>query len=268
MSDRAMRRPRMRRRRPRRYWLLAWVLLGIAAPAVPAPLQVAVASNFLAPLEALAEAFADDGGETLQISAGATGQLYTQITHGAPYDLLMAADQARPQRLVDEGLARAASRITYARGQLVLWARPGTPLPAEGLAGLSRASVGRLAIANPALAPYGRAARQALQATGLWSTLEDRIVQGQNVGQAFQYLATGNVSHALVAASYTRLDNRPDGAHQTIGAQWHAPVRQDAVILERTDSREAASAFLAFMQGPSAARILRHFGYRLMDASH
>ncbi|RZU99364.1 molybdate ABC transporter substrate-binding protein [Spiribacter vilamensis] len=267
MGDRTMRGPRKGRCQTLRQWLLAMALLTAAVPAGAAPLHVAVASNFLTPLETLADAFAEQGGGELLISAGATGQLYTQITNGAPYDVFLAADQARPQRLVDEGLARADRHITYARGQLVLWARPGIALPAKGLAGLRPELVTRLAIANPALAPYGRAAREALEATGQWAALEDRIVQGQNVGQAFQYLATGNVSHALVAASYTRHDNRPAGAHQVVDTDWHAPVRQDAVILERTDSPDQALAFLAFMQGPAATGILQDFGYQPMDES-
>ena len=267
MGDLAMRGPRKGWCQALWQWLIAMVLLTVAAPGGAAPLHVAVASNFLAPLETLAEAFVEQGGDELLISGGATGQLYTQISNGAPYDVLLAADQARPQRLVDEGLARADRRITYARGQLVLWARPGIELPAAGLAGLRPESVSRLAIANPALAPYGRAAREVLEATGHWAALEDRIVQGQSVGQAFQYLATGNVSHALVAASYTRHDNRPAGAHRVVDTEWHAPVLQDAVILERTDSPDQAMAFLVFMQGPIAARILQDFGYQPRDAS-
>ncbi|TVO66475.1 molybdate ABC transporter substrate-binding protein [Spiribacter aquaticus] len=262
MSDQAALAPGAGRGSALLKWLLAGLLLGLVAPASAAPLKVAVASNFLAPLEALADVYHQRGGPALQISAGATGQLYAQITQGAPYDVFLAADQARPQRLVAEGAALADSRMTYARGRLVLWARPGVELPVNGLAGLQRSLVTRLAIANPALAPYGRAAREALQASGQWSVLSERIVQGQNVGQALQYLATGNVSHALVAASYTRLDEGPAGDHQPVDAQLYAPIRQDAVILSGTASADQARAFLAFLRGPAAADVLASFGYR------
>ena len=267
MSDQAASALGARRGSALRQWLLAGLLLVVVSPAAAAPLKVAVASNFLAPLEALAEVYRQQGGPALQISAGATGQLYAQITQGAPYDVFLAADQARPQRLVSEGTALTGSRMTYARGRLVLWARPGVELPADGLAGLQRPSVTRLAIANPALAPYGRAAREALQATGQWSALSDRVIQGQNVGQALQYLATGNVSHALVAASYTRLENRPAGDYQRVAGRLHAPIRQDAVILAGSASADQARAFLAFLRGPAAADVLAAFGYRAAGPS-
>jgi molybdate transport system substrate-binding protein len=267
MSDQAALAPGAGRVSLWRPWLMAGLLLVLAAPVSAASLNVAVASNFLAPLEALAKAYREHGGGSLRISAGATGQLYAQITQGAPYDVFLAADQARPRRLVDEGTAVAGSRMTYARGRLVLWAAPGIRLPADGLAGLQRSSVVRLAIANPSLAPYGRAAREALRATGRWAMLSDRIVQAQNVGQALQYLATGNVSHALVAASYTRLDNRPAGEVRRVAARDYAPIRQDAVILTRAASPDQARDFLAFMQTAAAAEVLRSYGYRPGGAS-
>jgi len=218
MSDQAALAPGAGRVSLWRPWLMAGLLLVLAAPVSAASLNVAVASNFLAPLEALAKAYREHGGGSLRISAGATGQLYAQITQGAPYDVFLAADQARPRRLVDEGTAVAGSRMTYAR--------------------------------------------EALRATGRWAMLSDRIVQAQNVGQALQYLATGNVSHALVAASYTRLDNRPAGEARRVAARDYAPIRQDAVILTRAASPNQARDFLAFMQTAAAAEVLRSYGYR------
>jgi len=222
MSDQAALAPGAGRVSLWRPWLMAGLLLVLAAPVSAASLNVAVASNFLAPLEALAKAYREHGGGSLRISAGATGQLYAQITQGAPYDVFLAADQARPRRLVDEGTAVAGSRMTYAR--------------------------------------------EALRATGRWAMLSDRIVQAQNVGQALQYLATGNVSHALVAASYTRLDNRPGGEVRRVAARDYAPIRQDAVILMRAATPDQARDFLAFMQ-TAAAEVLRSYGYRPGGAS-
>ena len=244
-------------------WIIGWMLVLAVTPAIAEPVRVAVASNFLAPLERIADAYAAQGGPALQISAGATGQHYAQIVNGAPYDVFLAADQARPERLVAEGYARPESRFSYAVGRLVLWAGARASLPDNGLAGLAGHPLRRLAIANPELAPYGQAARQALEATGQWSALSDDIIQGQNVGQAFQYLATGNVSHALVAASYTHLDSAPDGDWVTVDARLHDPVRQDAVILEQAPNPEGAERFVEFLQGPVAGEILASFGYQV-----
>ena len=243
-------------------WILLGSLLLAALPALAQPVRVAVAANFLGPLEQIAEAYAEQGGPALRISAGATGQHYAQIINGAPFDVFLAADQARPARLVAEGHALADSRMTYALGRLVLWAGPGAKLPADGLAGLAEESVRRLAIANPELAPYGLAAQQALQAHGQDAPLADRIIQARSVGQAFQYLATGNVSHALVAASYTRFGSRPQGPWRLVDEQLYAPIRQDAVILEEALNPAGARDFMAFMQGPIARDILDRFGYR------
>lgn len=245
-------------------WMIGWIFSLAMAPALAAPVQVAVASNFLAPLERIAEAFAAQGGPALQISAGATGQHYAQIINGAPYDVFLAADQARPERLVAEGHARPASRFTYAVGQLVLQAASDATLPADGLSGLSAPPLRRLAIANPELAPYGLAARQALQATGQWSALSGDIIQAQNIGQAYQYVATGNVSHALVAASTTHLSDRPVGEWMPVDSQLHAPIRQDAVILEQARNPVGAERFMAFLRGPAAREILVRFGYQPM----
>lgn len=243
-------------------WIIGWMLALSVTPAIAEPVRVAVASNFLAPLEQIADAYAAQGGPTLKISVGATGQHYAQIINGAPYDVFLAADQARPERLVAEGYARPETRFSYALGRLVLWAGARASLPDNGLTGLAGHPLRRLAIANPELAPYGRAARQTLEATGQWSALAEDIIQAQNVGQAFQYLATGNVSHALVAASYTGLDDAPEGDWITVDARLHDPIRQDAVILEQAPNPEGAERFMEFLKGPVAGEILKGFGYQ------
>lgn len=243
-------------------WIIAWVLMVAGMPAIAEPVRVAVASNFLAPLEKIAQAYSSQGGAELRISAGATGQHYAQIVNGAPYDVFLAADQARPARLVAEGYARPESRFSYAVGRLVLWAGSNASLPDNGLAGLAGHPLRRLAIANPDLAPYGLAARQALEATGQWSALAGDIIQAQNVGQAFQYLATDNVSHALLAASYTHLNDGPGGDWMPVDVELHDPVKQDAVILEQAPNPEGAKRFMEFLQGPVAGEILGRFGYQ------
>jgi len=236
------------------FWLLP--TLGLADE-----VRIAVASNILAPLEVLSARFEATENIQTRISGGATGHHYAQIVNGAPFDVFLAADQARPKRLLDEGLGVAGTRFTYASGGLALWAGPDAELPVSGLSGLAALDPRRLVIANPQLAPYGLAARQALEATGQWSALRPRIIEGANVGQALQYLATGNASHALVAVSYGHMSGRPAGDWQRVPSRLHDPIRQDAVLLEQARNPQAARAFLTFLQGPEAAEVLERFGY-------
>lgn len=224
-------------------------------------IQVAVASNFLLPLQAIAAAFQTETGVEVRVSAGATGRHYAQIVNGAPFDVFLAADQARPQRLVVEGLAVADSLFTYAEGRLVLWVGASQRLPEGGLAALDPAAVRRFAIANPQTAPYGAAAEQALAVAGLTHVLEDRLVYAENVSQVLQFLATGNVTHALVAASHTVMRGRPDGDWVMVPADWHTPIRQDAVLLKRAEGSAPAIKFLDFLKGEQAAVILGRYGY-------
>ncbi len=241
--------------------LALFALLLISGPVLATSLRIAVASNFLIPLEAIAEAYHQKTGIELRISAGSTGQHYAQIVNGAPFDVFLAADQLRPQRLVKQGFALSDSKITYAQGSLVLWAAPEALLPQDGVHGLTDAKPRRLAIANPRLAPYGQAAKQALIATGQWEALDGVVVEGKNVAQALQFLATGNASHALIAASFVNSDNRPAGRWRRVDPALHDPIRQDAVILQSASDPVAARAFLKFLQGPESRAILEQFFY-------
>ena len=237
----------------------------MALSVAASPLRVAVASNFLLPLEALAQAYEKQGGAALRISAGATGHHYAQIINGAPFDLFLAADQDRPARLVEQGFALPDSQQTYASGSLVLWAYADAALPEQGFAGIAAHGPRRVAIANPQLAPYGRAAEQALKATGQWQALTSVIIEGKNIGQVLQFLATGNVSHALIAASFTAADQRPDGQWIAVDPALHDPIRQDAVILKTARDPAQARAFLNFLQGAEARQILARFGYHMTE---
>ncbi len=244
--------------------LVLFALFLVSGPILASPLRVAVASNFLLPLEALAEAYAEQGGAALRMSAGSTGQHYAQIINGAPFDIFLAADAARPARLAEQSLVLPNSRQTYAIGRLVLWTEPGAILPKD-LSGLTAQMPRRLAIASPRLAPYGLAAQQALEATAQWQSLKPVVVEGKNVGQALQFLATGNASHALVAASFTVAEQRPAGQWMPVDPGLHDPIRQDAVILRNTAHAAEARAFLAFLKSPEAAEILRAFGYDMAE---
>lgn len=242
-------------------WALCLGLLLVCGPVNAASLSVAVASNFLPALEAVAKAYVAAGGESLQITPGATGHHYAQIVNGAPYDVFLAADQVRPQRLMAAGLAVSESQFTYAKGRLVLWSQTAAQLPAEGLSGLAQQSPRRLAIANPRLAPYGLAAQQALMATDQWQALKPVVVRAHNVAQAFQYVVTGNVTHALVSASFAAISAPDQGQWMLVDVNLHEPIRQDAVRLKNARNPDEAKAFLAFLRGPKAATVLEQFGY-------
>lgn len=259
-------RPPCRRRGRRAAAILAGPAAALAAaalvsgPAVAETATVAVAANFLAPARMLETAFESATPHEVTLVSASTGQLYAQIANGAPFDVLLAADTRRPRLLAENGLGVAASRFTYAVGRLALWTRD--PGFREGLSLeiLGEAEFRWLAIANPHVAPYGAAAREALEALELWGRLEPRIVRGQNVGQAFVMARSGNAELALVALSQVRAHEGP-GAHVVVPADLHAPLRQDAILLARAGGNPAAAAFLDFLRGPAAAKLVERYGY-------
>jgi len=250
------------RHRARGLLLLCLVMLPGPNPAGAGEASVAVAANFLPAVEALRAPFRDASGHTLRLSAGATGQLYAQIIHGAPHHVFLAADRERPRRLVLEGHAVTDSRFTYAVGALALWSADPAMLD-EPRAVLRAGRFRHLAIANPELAPYGAAARETLQSLGLWRTLQDKLVRGHNVAQAFQYVATGNAELGFVALSQVLDPRNPhEGSRWVVPASLHGPICQDAVLLSRGANNPAARAFLDFLRSRDAAQILRALGYR------
>lgn len=238
-----------------------------AAPAAAAEALIAVATNFAGAMAELEAAFERESPHRIRVSTGATGTLYAQATHGAPYDILMAADRTRPERLEAAGLAVPGSRRTYAVGRLVLWSTEPDRVPREGVDALRAGDFRRLAIANPELAPYGFAAREALRALGLYDALRDRIVMGENIGQAHAMVATGNAEIGLVA-----LSQLTGSGAATAGSRWavpetlHVPIRQDLVLLRRGAGNAAARAFLEFLETSDARRILVAAGYRMPAA--
>ncbi|WP_291882568.1 molybdate ABC transporter substrate-binding protein [Maricaulis sp.] len=225
--------------------------------------RIGVASNFAEPMQALAEVFAAGTGHTVIVSTGSTGRLYAQIVNGAPFDAFLAADTVRPARLVEDGLAVADSVQTYAIGRLALMdladATAGTPSPLQRLqAGDYR----RLALANPDLAPYGAAAHQVLAHLELQTASASRQVFGENIGQTYAFVATGNADLGFVALSQIRHPgSAPSGRHDLVPDDWHDPIRQDAVLLLRGAGNEAARAFLDFLASPEARDIIAAHGY-------
>ena len=246
-----------------KFLLAAVALLAVTAGAGAAEVQVAVASNFTTPMRKIAAAFEADSGHKALLSFGATGAFYAQIVNGAPFQLLLSADDETPARLEREGATVARSRFTYAIGRLVLWsAQPGL-VDGRGEV-LRKPGEGRIAIANPKLAPYGAAAIDALTALGLLQTLQRRFVQGENIAQTYQFVATGNAPLGFVALSQVMLDGRiAMGSAWVVPAGLHAPIRQDAVVLAAGKNNAAAAALAAYLKGDKARAIIRTFGYEL-----
>ena len=235
--------------------------LALSAAAQAEVVQIAVAANFTAPARALAEVFARTTGHEAKLSFGATGAFYTQIKNGAPFDVLLAADNERPARLEKEGDTVPGSRFTYATGQLVLWsAKPGL-VDDEG-AVLKHGQFGKIAIANPKNAPYGAAAVEAMNKLGLAAALQPKLVTGESIGQTYNFIATGNAELGFVALAQV-LDGGKlkSGSMWVVPAQYHAPIIQDAVILKRAANNPAAKAWMELLKTPQSKELIRSYGY-------
>ncbi len=222
---------------------------------------VAVATNGAQAIRALARDFERRSGCGVTLVVGSTGKLYAQIVNGAPFDLFLAADRERPRLLVERGLAVDGSRRTWALGRLALWSL--VPALEPSAAALRAGRFRRLAIANPDLAPYGAAARDTLVQLGLWETLKPRIVVGENVGQSFAMAASGAAELGFVAlASAHSWQGGAEARHWEVPEHLHEPIRQDVVLLRRSEENREARAFHAFLATPEALRTLRSFGFR------
>jgi molybdate transport system substrate-binding protein len=223
---------------------------------------VAVAANFAEAAEALAGAFGETSGHDLRITTGSTGKLYAQIREGAPFDVMLSADAATPARLIDEGHAVAGTSFTYAIGRLTLWSGDPARIGTDGPAALADPALRFVALANPALAPYGVAARETLQSLGLWDALQPKIVMGQNVGQTHSLVATGAAELGFVALSAV-LSPRAQigGSRWDVPQDLFAPIRQDAVLLNPGADNAAARDFLAYLRTSGAAEVIAAFGY-------
>lgn len=233
------------------------------AGVLAAEAQVAVAANFAEPIKAIAAVLEKTTGHTLKISTGASGAFYTQIKNGAPFDAFLSADNERPELLEKDGLAQPGTRFTYATGKLVLWSvKPGR-VDSQG-AVLKTADLGKVAFANPKTAPYGAAAVQVMEKTGLKDTITPKLVQGESIGQAFNFVKTGNADVGFVAMSQVL-----EGGKLREGSVWVIPqahydlIRQDAVILKKGAGNEAAQALFKLLQSPNIKDLIRSYGYDL-----
>lgn len=221
--------------------------------------NVAVAANFTDAAKEIAAAFRQKTGHDAVLSFGASGQFYTQITQGAPFQVFLSADDSRPAKLVEDGLAVPGSRFTYAIGKLVLWSKsPGVVAGAETL---KAASFAKLSICNPAAAPYGAAAVEAMKALKLYEQLQPKLVEGATITQAYQFVETGNAEVGFVALS--QLAGSDTGSRWVVPQDLYRPIRQDAVLLKSGAGNDAANAFIGFLRGPEARAIIEKYGYVL-----
>jgi molybdate transport system substrate-binding protein len=240
--------------------LFGAVLACGSSPALAEETQVAVAANFTEPAKEIAAAFKTATGHTATLSFGASGQFYTQIAKGAPYEVFLSADAERPQKAEQDGLGVTGSRFTYAIGRLVLYSKTPGLVDAKGAVLLS-GKFEKLAIADPATAPYGLAAVQTLQKLGIYDQLKPKIVTGNSIAQAYQFVQTGAAEIGFVA--YSQVINESGGSHWLTPAADHAPIEQQAILLRTGEKNPAAKAFLTYLKSPQAVAIIKRYGYEV-----
>lgn len=239
-------------------WIAALGLL-IAAPLAAAETHVAVAANFTEPAKEIAAAFRKATGHDAVLAFGASGAFYTQISQGAPFDMLLSADAERPAKAEQAGLAVRGRRFTYAIGRLVLWSATPGFVDRQGRV-LRGGKFEKIAIADPATAPYGQAAIETMRSLGLEAALKPKIVTGSSIAQAFQFASTGAAQLGFVAQS--QVIGQP-GSRWLVPARLHKPIEQQAVLLKRGEANKAAAAFLKFLKGSAAVTIIRRYGYEV-----
>lgn len=227
------------------------------SPVHAAEVRVAVAANFTDAVKEIGAAFEKKTGHKAVFSFGSTGQLFTQITQDAPFEVFLAADQTRPEKAVADKLAVEGSRFTYATGRIVLFSKDRNLV--KGDATLKTAAFGKIAIANPATAPYGAAAVETMKALGVYDALKGKLVQGNNIAQTYQFVDTGNAELGFIALS--QVAGREDGSRWIVPDNLYATIAQDAVLLNRGARNEAAAAFVAFLKGPEARAVKQKYGY-------
>lgn len=236
---------------------------GFGAACGAAEVSVAVAANFTLPAQKIAQAFAADTGHSAKLVSASTGRFYAQIVDGAPFEVLLSADEATPKRLEREGLAPAGSRFTYAIGRLALWSRQATLVDAQGEV-LRSGKFAHIALAEPKLAPYGAAAIETLNRLGLLNPLQPKMVWGKSIAQTYQFVASENAALGFVALSQVYLDGRiAQGSAWVVPQNMHQPILQDAVLLAKGKANPAAMAFLAYLRSQKAQDIIRAHGYDL-----
>ena len=252
--------------------LFGWVIISsgavVCATLKAEEVTVAVAANFTAPMQKIAQAFEQDTGHKALLAFGATGKFYAQIKNGAPFAVLLSADDETPTRLEKEGVAVAGTRFTYAVGRLALWSKNASLVDDKGQVLLSNAtdknSFKKLAIADPKLAPYGAAAMEVLDRLGVIAKVRPKLVQADSIGQAFQFVMTENAELGFVALSQISIDGRiTQGSAWVVPQNLYTPLKQDAVLLPLGKNSAAALALMKYMRTDRAQAIIRAYGYTL-----
>lgn len=246
-----------------RLQLIGAFVIASSAPALTwaAEAQVAVAANFAEPIKAIAAVLERTTGHTIRISMGPTGGFYTQIRNGAPFDVFLAADTERPAMLEKQGLTQPGSRFTYATGKLVLWSSRAGRVDDKGEI-LKAPDLGKVSFANPKSAPYGAAAVEIMNKLGVQATLQPKLVQGESIGQAFNFVKTGNADVGFVAMSQVLEGGKlREGSVWVVPQALYNPIRQDAVILKRGEHNAAAQALVDLLRSPNIKDLIRSYGY-------
>jgi molybdate transport system substrate-binding protein len=239
---------------------IACLTLPVIHPAMAEAINIAVASNFAEPIKAIASRYEAQSGQRINLIFGATGKHYAQIKNGAPFAAFFAADTRRPELLEKEGIAIPGSRFTYAVGRIVLWSPKAEYVDSQGKI-LQQKPFRHIAIANPRLAPYGKAAQEFLQARGLWEGLQDRMVRGENIGQTFQFVRSGSAELGIIAyAQVKRPGHSFEGSLWEIPPSEYTPIAQQAVLLK---DDPVAREFITYIKSPEAVAIILGFGYGL-----
>lgn len=236
-------------------------VIGLVSPALADEVKIAVAANFAAPVKKIAADFEADTGHKVVISTGSTGAFYAQIRNGAPFEVFLAADDETPAKIEAEGAGVKGSRFTYAIGKLVLWsAKPGY-VDDKGEV-LKKGDFARLALANPKTAPYGAAGVEVLKKLGLAESLQAKIVQGENITQAWQFVSSGNAELGFVALSQVWENGKlTGGSAWIVPAADYASIRQDAILLAKGEGKPAADAFLKYLKADKARAVIKSYGY-------
>lgn len=246
----------------RHFSLLGMVLIGLITQARADEVSIAVAANFTAPMQQIATAFEKETGHKIVASYGSTGKFYAQIKNGAPFELLLAADEETPAKLIKENAAVAGSQFTYAIGKLVLWSAKPAIVDDKGEV-LKKGGFDHIALANPKLAPYGAAGVEVMKALGAYDALQPKIVSAENITQAYQFISSGNALLGFVALSQVLKDGKIDGSAWIVPSHLYSPIRQDVVILEKGRGKPAALALAKYLKSDKAKAVIQLFGYGL-----
>lgn len=235
-----------------------FALSGVQAQTV----MVAVAANFTEPMQEIAAAFDKDTGNNTVLSFASSGKFFAQIKNGAPFDVFLSADVAKPLALEEAGLSVKDTRFTYTKGALILWSPKVDFVDSQSPDVLTNGQFKHLSLANPKLAPYGTAAIETLKNLGVYEDVAKRIVMGENIAQAYQFVATHNAQLGFVALSQVMKQGKlSSGSGWIVSKDLYSPIRQDAVLLKKAEDNDAAKALLDYLKSDKALAIIESYGY-------